>query len=67
MGFLALDVAVTLLGLDKTSISGASKEAEALEGAVGLSLDASQDRNAVPTEMRKYWEHALLMMKKQNR
>jgi len=61
LGFLALDVAVTLLGLDQ---GGASKEAETLEKAVGLSLNTALDRNAMPTELKRYWEHALLMVKR---
>jgi pre-rRNA-processing protein IPI1 len=70
VGFLVLDLAATLLGLDKTSISGGvSKDAESLEKAVGLSFggeNAAPGRDAMATEMRKYWENALLMMKRQN-
>ena len=70
VGFLALDVAVTLLGLDQTSNSGSmSKEAETLEKAVTMALlceNTALEGNMMATEMRKYWEDVVLMMKKQN-
>jgi pre-rRNA-processing protein IPI1 len=71
VGFLVLDVAATLLGLDRVLISGGvSKEAEALEQAVSLSLggvDAASERSGMLSEMREYWDHTLLMMKRHNR
>lgn len=71
VGFLVLDVAATLLGLDRAlSSGGESKGAEALEQAVGLSLggvDAASERSGVLSEMREYWDHTLLMMKGHNR
>lgn len=66
IGFLVLDVAATLLGLDNGPISGGtSKEAEALSEAVHSSLVGGEaERNTMQPEMREYWEHA---MKRQNR
>jgi len=54
---LALDVAATLLGLDRTS---GGKEAETLEKAVGLALAgdvAGWGDEAMVTEMKGYWDH----------
>jgi pre-rRNA-processing protein IPI1 len=65
VGFLALDVAATLLGLDENSMS--SKVAETLEKAVNSSLaceSTSLERDAMATEMRGYWGDILLMMKR---
>ena len=47
-----------------------SKEAETLEKAVTLALvceNTALEGNMMATEMRKYWEDVVLMMKKQNR
>jgi len=66
VGFLALDVAATLLGLDEISTGSLSNEAETLERAVSSSLACENTSlDAMATEMRDYWGDVLLMMKNQ--
>lgn len=58
---LALDVAATLLGLDRTS-GAVSKEGETLERAVGLALTGEMvgsEDEALVTEMKSYWNHVM--------
>lgn len=60
---LALDVAATLLGLDRTS-GAISKEGETLEKAIGLALAGEivgSEDEAMVTEMKSYWDHVYLM------